>query len=148
MDPVTIGTAVVTILTPYVADAGKELVKTVGEAGVEKTRELLQWLKGRFAGDPVATTDLSRFEKDPAGYAKPLQDTIENTIKEDPAFAAEISTRITELGPTVAIVQRFKDAQDVTGVEGHIGSGRLSVTQEGDIARNVVGVKGGIGRPG
>lgn len=145
MDPVTIGTAVVTILTPYVADAGKELVKTVGEAGVAKTKELMQWLKGKFAGDPVATTDLARFEKDPAGYAKPLQDTIASKIKEDPAFSAEISTRINELGPYVTIVQKFRDAQDMIGVEGRIGSGRVSVTQEGEIARNVTGVKGTIG---
>ncbi len=145
MDPVTIGAAVVTILTPYVADAGKELVKTVGEAGVEKTKELMQWLKGKFAGDPVATTDLTRFEKDPAGYAKPLQDTIESKIKEDPAFSAEISTRINDLGPYITIVQEFKDARNMTGVDGDIGSGRVSVTQKGDTAQNVTGVKGGIG---
>jgi hypothetical protein len=145
MDPVTIGAAVVTILAPYVADAGKEMVKTVGEAGVEKTKELMKWLKGKFAGDPVASTDLSRFEKDPTGYAKPLQDTIETKVKEDPAFSAEITKRMNDLQPYVKIIQEFEEAQGVTGVEGNINSGQLDLTQKGRKGTNIVGVKGSIG---
>ena len=145
MDPLTIGAAVVTILTPYVADAGKELVRTVGETGVQKTKELMQWLKAKFAGDPVAATDLSRFEKDPAGYAKPLQDTIVKKVNDDPAFSAEITKRVGDLGPTIAIIQRFDRSVGAIGVLGDVSSGRVSVEQTGTIAVNPIGIKGKVG---
>lgn len=146
MDPLTIGASVVTILTPYVADAGKQLLATVGEAGVEKTKELMHWLKARFAGDPVATTDLTRFEKDPAGYAKPLQDTIDSKVKEDPAFSTEIAKRVDDLAPAITIIQKFKNAKNMTGLQGDTTAGQVAVTQEGETAENVVGVKGNVGR--
>ncbi len=77
MDPATITAAVITVLAPYVKDAGRELVKTVGEISVEKAKGLLEWLKDRFTGDPAALKDLSRFETDPDKFEAGLQSTIE-----------------------------------------------------------------------
>jgi hypothetical protein len=145
MDPATIGTAVVTILSPYVADAGKELVKAAGEVGLEKARGLMAWLKQQFAGDPVAASDLSRFEQDPKVFAPSLQTTIEKKVTDDPAFSAAITDRVKELGPIVTIIQEFNDARDLTGVEGAVRSGKVSVTQKGTSASNVTGIKGTIG---
>jgi hypothetical protein len=144
MDPLTIGASVVTILTPYVADAGKEFVKTAGEAGLQKTKELMQWLKAKFAGDPVATTDLSRFEKDPEKYASGLQETIETKAKEDPGFSAEINQRVQELGPIITVIQQFDKARNLTGVEAdQVRSGQVNVTQGG---KDADGVKGFVGK--
>ncbi len=145
MDPATIGTAVVTILSPFVADAGKELVKTVGEVGVEKAKGLLAWLKQQFAGDPVAASDLSRFEQDPKVFAPSLQTTIEKKVADDPAFSSAIADRVNELGPIITIIQEFDDARDLTGVEGAVRAGNVSVTQKGTTASNVTGIKGTIG---
>ena len=145
MDPVTIGTAVVTILSPYVADAGKELVRTVGEVGVEKAKGLLTWLKQQFAGDPVAASDLSRFEQDPKVFAPSLQTTIEKKATDDPAFSAAIADRVKELGPIITIIQKFDEARDMTGVDGAVQSGNVSVTQQGTRASNVTGIKGTVG---
>jgi hypothetical protein len=142
MDPVTIGATVVSILTPYVADAGKELVKTAGEAGLEKIKELLHWLKGKFAGDPVAASDLSRFEKDPKTFAPALQATVATKVKDDPAFAAEIGQRVKDLGPIITIIQNFDEARNLVGLEAdRLGSGKVSVTQTGKTAD---GVKGAV----
>jgi hypothetical protein len=145
MDPVTIGTAVVTILSPYVADAGKELVKAAGEVGLEKARGLMTWLKQQFAGDSVAASDLSRFEQNPTVFAPSLQATIEKKVTSDPAFSAAIADRVKELGPIITIIQEFNDARDLTGVEGAVRSGQVSVTQKGTTASNVTGIKGTIG---
>jgi hypothetical protein len=145
MDPVTIGTAVVTILSPYAADAGKELVKAAGEVGLEKARGLMAWLKQQFAGDPVAASDLSRFEQDPKVFAPSLQTTIEKKAADDPAFSAAIADRVKELVPNITIVQEFEIARDMTGVEGAVRSGNVSVTQKGTTATNVTGFKGTIG---
>jgi hypothetical protein len=145
MDPVTIGTAVVTILSPYVADAGKELVKAAGEVGLEKARGLMTWLKQQFATDSVASSDLSRFEQNPKVFAPSLQATIEKKATDDPAFSAAIADRVAELGPIITIIQEFNDARDLTGVEGAVRSGQVSVTQKGSAASNVIGIKGTIG---
>lgn len=146
MDPVSIGAAVVTILTPYVADAGKEFLKAAGETGVQKTKELMQWLKGKFANDPVATSDLTRFEKNPKGNAENLQNTIAKKATEDPAFSSELSKRVEDLRPIVAIAQKFTDADTVTGIAGDVRSGNVSITQEGDKVKNLTGINGNVGR--
>jgi hypothetical protein len=143
MDPVTIGTAVVTILAPYAADAGKELVKTAGEVGLEKAKGLMTWLKQQFAGDPVAGTDLSRFEKDPAKFASGLEETIERKASEDPAFSAELTNRVKAVAPNITVVQRIKEGKNVIAVEvGTVGSGTISATQEMDKGEGVTGFKG------
>lgn len=143
MDPVTIGTAVVTILSPYVADAGKEMVKAAGEIGLEKAKGLMTWLKQKFAGDPVATSDLSRFEQNPTTFAPALQATIEKKVAEDPAFSAEITDRVKELGPIITVIQNFKTAKGVIGVEAEtIKSGNISATQTFESGENIVAVKG------
>jgi len=142
MDPLTIGASVVALLTPYAKDAGKELVKTVGEAAVQKTKDLMQWLKAKFAGDPVASSDLSRFEKDPKTFAPALEATIESKAKEDPAFSAELEQRVNELGPVLRIVQEFEQATDVIGLDADaVKSGQIDVTQKGKTAERTTGVK-------
>lgn len=141
MDPATIGATVVTILAPYVADAGKEIVKAAGEAGLQKAKGLLSWLKERFADDPVAASDLSRFEKNPEAFAPGLEATIAEKAKADPQFSEEIATRVQELAPVLTVIQEFREATDLTGVKGGaVRTGSISVTQKGDVARNVKGV--------
>src|SRR5207249_8022511 len=89
MDPMTVATSVITILAPYVKDAGEDLLKTVGQVGVEKARTLMGWLKERFAGDPAASKDLSRFETDPKAFEPGLKATIAEKLA-DPDFAANL----------------------------------------------------------
>ena len=84
MDPATLATAALTILVPFAKDAGKELVKTVGQIGVDKAKELAAWLKQRFAGDPVAAKDLSRFEAEPDKFEAGLESTIKEKAEQDP----------------------------------------------------------------
>jgi hypothetical protein len=142
MDPTTIAAAAITILSPYVKDAGKELIKTVGEVTLEKAKGLLAWLKERFAGDPVAAKDLSRFEADPDKFEPSLQATIEEKAQADPAFGVELKKRIDEVGPQIAVFQRIKDGKNVTGIETDtFRSGKASVTQEAEKVDNMTGVR-------
>jgi hypothetical protein len=142
MDPATIATAAITILAPYVKEVGSELVKSVGELGVEKAKGLLGWLKDRLAGDPAASKDLSRFEKDPEKFEAGLQSTIEEKTQADPDFAAELKKRIDEIGPQITVFQRIKDGKNVIGVEADaILSGRTLVTQEADKVDSITAVR-------
>jgi hypothetical protein len=142
MDPATIAAAALTILAPYVKDAGRELVKTVGEVALEKAKGLLGWLKERFAGDPVAAKDLSRFEGDPDKFESGLQSTIEEKAQADPAFSAELKRRIDEIGPQIAVFQRIKDSKNVVGVDADtVDSGKVTVTQDAERVDNMTGVR-------
>jgi hypothetical protein len=123
MDPATLATAALTILSPFAKDAGKELVKTVGEIGFERSKGLFSWLKQKFSGDPSASKDFSRFE-------------------EDPEFAAELQKRIDEIGPMITVFQEIKKGKDVIGVEAdEIHSGKVGVTQEADDVEGMTGVR-------
>lgn len=141
MDPATIGASVVALLSPYVADAGKQIVKAVGEEGVNKTKELLQWLRQKFAADPAASEQLKDFEQNPEEIAEELEHTVATKARDDQQFMAEITTRMKELQPVLVIIQKYEDADGLTGLKAKRFSGRTSasVTQEGKKGRNITG---------
>jgi hypothetical protein len=142
MDPVTLATAAVTILAPYAKDAGKELVKTVGEIGFEKAKSLLGWLKQKFAGDPSAIKDLSRFETDPDKFEPGLETTIKEKAEQDPQFAAELKKRVDEIGPMITVFQEIKQGKNVVGVRAdEISSGKINVTQRADQVEGMIGTE-------
>jgi len=143
MDPATIAAAAIAVLAPYVKDAGQELLKTVGEVGVEKTKGLLTWLRQRFAGDPAAASDLARFEKDPVKFEAVLQSTLEERAEADTAFAADLTQRVNDVRSTIRVVQSVKDAEKLTGVEAeNISAGiKIDVKQDATGVKEVTGVK-------
>jgi hypothetical protein len=142
MDPLTLATAALTILTPFAKDAGKELVKTVGEIGVEKAKNLFAWLKQRFASDPSASKDLSRFETDPDKFEAGLETTIKEKVEQDHEFAAELKKRIDEIGPVITLFQDVKKGKNVTGLDAEeIRSGKIGITQKADDVEDLTGVR-------
>jgi hypothetical protein len=142
MDPVTLATAALTILTPFAKDAGKELVKTVGEIGVEKAKGLFHWLKQKFAGDPSASKDLSRFETDPDKFENGLEAAIKERVEQDPGFAAELKKRIDEIGPAITVFQEIKKGKKIVGVDAdEIRSGKVGVTQKADDVEDMIGLR-------
>lgn len=44
---------------------------------------------------------LERFEEDPAGYGKAVELALEKTMEEDPELLEEVSSAVSELGPTL-----------------------------------------------
>jgi hypothetical protein len=142
MDPITITTAALAILAPFAKDAGKELVKTVGEIGFEKAKSLFTWLKQKFAGDPAAAKDLSRFEQDPDKFEPALEATIKEKVEQDPEFAAELKKRIDEIGTLITVFQELKKGKGVIGVEAdEIRSGKVDVTQKADDVDGMTAVR-------
>jgi hypothetical protein len=140
MDPVTIATAAIAILTPYVKDAGQELVKTVGEIAVQKTKRLLGWLKEQFTGDPVASKDLERFKKDPAAFEPGLKAAITEKAQADPVFAGELKKQVDEIGPLLNIRVTIDDGEDVLGLKaGKVHGGKINVDIDMHKGKNVKG---------
>jgi hypothetical protein len=145
MDPATIAGSVITILGPYVSQVGEALAKTVGEVAVDKASKLLVWLKQKFDGDPAATKDLTRFEKDPKSYEVALKSTIQEKAEADPGFAHEAEKRIAEIGPTITVFQEILEGRLIVGVKGDVKAGRVSVNQKVQKGDEITAVEGKIG---
>ena len=142
MDPLTLATAALTILSPYAKDTGKELVKTIGEIGFEKAKGLFTWLKQKFSGDPSASKDFSRFEADPDTFEPSLKATIKEKVEQDPDFAVELQKRIDEMGPMITVFQEIKKGKNVIGVDAdEIHSGKVGVTQKADDVEGMTAVR-------
>jgi hypothetical protein len=142
MEPVTLAMTALAILTPLAKDAGKELVKTVGEIGFEKAKDLLSWLKHRFSDDPAASKDLSRFEADPDRFEPGLEATIKEKAEQDPQFATELKKRIDEVGPMITVFQQIKSGRNITGLDAEeIHSGKVGVSQIADEVDGITGVR-------
>lgn len=141
MDPATIAASAMTVLTPYIKDAGTEALKTVGEMALGKAKDLLSWLKDRFSGDPVATKDLSRYESNPEKFESVLQSTLEEKIQGDAAFAGELQKRVNEFGSDLKVFQRIKDGKNIIGIDADSAPEKADVHQEADKVENMTGIR-------
>jgi hypothetical protein len=142
MDPATIATAALTILGPFIKDAGEDLVKTVGQVALGKAKELFQWLKDRFSSDAVAAKDLSRFQSDPDTFEAGLHSTIQEKAEQDPEFAAELTRRLDDLGPIITVFQDIKKGKNVVGVSAdRIHGGKIVVTQKAEEVDGMIGTQ-------
>lgn len=94
----TIGASVIAILTPYLAEAGKEFAKKAGEDLGGKAAELFQALKGKFAGDSDAEQTLALLETKPESTARQsaLQEVLAEKMQVDPDFAATMERLVQE----------------------------------------------------
>jgi hypothetical protein len=142
MDPATIAIATISVLSPYLKQAGLEIAKAVGDVGVEKAKALHAWLKERFAGDPAAAKDLSRFEQDPEKFEDGLQATLQEKAEAEPDFAAALQKRIDDIGPQLTIFARLKNSKNVVQLDAdEIHSGKVSVTADADNVDGLTQVK-------
>jgi hypothetical protein len=140
MDPATLATATLAILTPFARDAAKDLAKTVGEIGYEKAKDLFAYLKEKLTNDPVAATDMSRFESNPVDFEPGLKATITKKAQDNPEFAAELERRIDEVGPAITVFQDIKNGKKLVGLEAdEMRSGRLVVSQKAEKVDDVIG---------
>ncbi|MFN8596419.1 MAG: hypothetical protein U0559_09585 [Anaerolineae bacterium] len=88
MDPLT--TAVTTLLGKYAIDKGATLIKEAGQAAANVAAKLFEKVLTRLKADPAEAKNADRFEQNPTGYAAPIADAVDEKLKSDPNFAAEI----------------------------------------------------------
>ena len=142
MDPVTIATGVLTVLTPYLVKGAKEFVSVAGDVACEKASGMLQKLKQRWAGDKEASTSLEQFEQKPERYKPVIEDILKEKLTNDESLSRELSTMLQDMGPTLEIIQKMDEGRNVTGVEAkELNKGRVGVTQEIKKADGVTGAK-------
>jgi hypothetical protein len=142
MDPATIATGVLTILTPYLLKGAKEFTNVVGEAAYQKATSLFQDLKRRWTGDKEAATTLELFEQKPSRHAEAVKEILVEKLNADSEMAHDYSKRLEDLGPILDIVQKMTVGKNVVGLEAReLRKGQVSVTQEIENADGVTGIK-------
>jgi hypothetical protein len=130
----------IAILAPYAKKAGDELVKTVGQIGYDKAKSLFAWLQQRFASDPAASKDLSRFQTNPEAFEPGLKATIAEKLQ-DPGFAEGLEKHIAEFGPLITVFQQIKEGKGVTAVKAAQIIAGVSATQVIEKGENITGVE-------
>src|SRR4028118_643791 len=119
MEPITASLAanVVAVLAPCVAVGAQEFVRNAGKDAYEKAKTMLAALRAKWAGDEEATDALTRFEEKPERYAPVLEDVLKEKLAEDKELAMVLSTLLSEMGPSLEVVQRMEEGQRVTGLQ-------------------------------
>jgi SOS response regulatory protein OraA/RecX len=144
MDPIitSVVTGVMTVLLPYVTKGAEEFAKAAGKDGYEKAKNLLGALKKRWSKDKEATDQLANFEKKPERYQPVLEDILAEKLSQDKEFADELAQILKEMGPTLEVIQKMKEAENVVGLEAkEMVGGKAKVDQEIEKAKNVTGSK-------
>jgi hypothetical protein len=149
VDPVTVSLAanVVAVLAPYAAVGAQEFARNIGKEAYEKAKGMLATLRAKWAGDEEATEALTRFEEKPERYAPVLEDVLKEKLAEDKELEAVLSTLLSEMGPSLEVVQRMEEGRRVMGLEAEeMAEGRARVRQDIGTGEDVTGAR--IGRIG
>jgi hypothetical protein len=137
----------VALLTPFVASTAEDFVRTVGQAGYDRSKLMLDRLRERWAGDAGKSVILESFEKQPEPFAPAMTAILEQSLGEDEELRDEVARTVEEVGPLLKIVQRMTEGNDVTGLDSdEVARGRVSITQEIEKGTGVTGAR--IGRIG
>ena len=144
MEPITVSLAanVVAVLAPYAAVGAQEFARNVGKEAYEKAKGMLATLRAKWAGDEEATDALTRFEEKPERYAPVLEDVLKEKLAEDKELAMVLSTLLSEMGPSLEVVQRMEEGRRVTGLQAEeMVGGRATVNQDIGMGEDVTGAR-------
>ena len=143
MDSITLlSTSVMGVLMFLAKKGAGEFAGEAGKATFDKARNLLATLKARWTGDKEATANLSRFEENPERYRPLLEDILKEKLYKDRDLADELTQILREMGPTLEVIQKMKEAKQVTGLQvKEMTGGRAKVKQEIEKGEDVTGVK-------
>jgi hypothetical protein len=96
MDPVTIASAAVAALSPYLAKAGEKIADAAGEAAWKTVGNLYDSLKHKVAGKPAAQGALEDLVKDPtdADTQAALRKELKKLLAEDGDMLRELSAML------------------------------------------------------
>ncbi len=142
MDPVSIATAVMAVLGPYLTKAGEAVAEELGKQGLVKGEALLKALWSRFTGKPKTEEVLAAYTADPVKGRDALLGTLVAELVQDPGFAERLDGVLHSDQPDVYIKQFAGGAADITGAKiRELRSGHLKVVQEVDDGGKAVGIE-------
>jgi len=142
MDPITLVTSAVTLLSPYFAKGAEEFAKELGKDAAHKAKDLYTYLKNKFSADSEESQLLSLFEKKPEKYEDALTDVLQERARTDSEFAGELEKHVNSAGPYIKVVQSLRDSKKVVGAEvKRASAGTFDIHQDADKVAEITGFK-------
>ena len=146
MDAVTIVTAALTALTPYLAKGAEKFIQEMGSDAYEKTKNLFSTLKAKWAGEEKTAVALQNYEQAPQLYEPVIENLLKEKIENDPDLKTELTNQLQEMAPLMAphikVFQKVQNGENITGVEAEeIRRARIEVEQDLTNVKNATGVK-------
>jgi hypothetical protein len=94
----TIAAGAISVLTPYLAEAGKEFAKKAGEKLADKAGEIYQLIKDKFKGDDEAQQTLALVEAKPDSKPRlaTLEEVLLDRMRGDGEFLHKLHQLVTE----------------------------------------------------
>src|SRR4051794_3214467 len=123
MDPVSLATAAVAVLSPYLVKGGKETAKTAA-------KDLFTWLKGKLTGR--AAEALSDLEKAPAAEDNQadLRKQLVKVLEADPQLREELRRLLPE-APAAGVTTQTIDQSNSLNAKVAQVEGNQNVTKIG-----------------
>jgi hypothetical protein len=116
LDSASLAAAAVTMLSPYLLEAGKGAAGKVGEDTYEGGKKLVSWLRGKLSSED--TKALERVAADPANADKQaaLRVSLSETLAANPALQ-------NELAALLQAMPKFAASQNINQVgDGNVGA--------------------------
>jgi len=118
VNPATLASLALTILSPYIAEVGKEFATKVGDTEFEQAKLLNTAIHALFAkaapkDEGRARDALETFKKDP-DKAATVQTKLVCILQDNPDFARELSQIVQSVPTQILTVRRHSCATDTT----------------------------------
>ena len=143
MDPLSIATAVLAVITPYLTKAGDGVLEELGKQGLVKAQAEFKALTARWQDKPKAQQRLKAYADDPALAREGLLAALRTEIDDDDDFAAALKALLEDrLKPEAFIRQQVGAHGEALGADilnFHIGN--LRVEQIGEDSAKLTGLK-------
>ncbi|MER5176527.1 MAG: hypothetical protein ABJB76_12080 [Candidatus Nitrosocosmicus sp.] len=130
----------VNLLTSLIIKGGGVFAERYGqkiaESLSEKTDKLFSLVKKKLDGDEDDKKDFENFQQKPERYSRQLVQILEEKIKNEKAFASDISSILQEIqNLNVNINIENSEAENITGIESNREKGNFSTTIKGSTAK-------------
>ena len=101
LDPITTG--IIVVLGKYALDKGVELGKEVGPKALATAKEMFTATLERLRRNPKSAVIVDEYEADPETYEKPLQKKLDEAVKAEEAFKAQLEQLLKQYDEAAAI---------------------------------------------
>lgn len=131
MDPISLASAAMAVLSPYLIKAGEHAAEAIGEKAVDKAGAILTGVWARWRGKPDAEKHLLAYVKDPSTGRDAMTAALAVEVAGDPEFARLLGDLLDEKErPEIFIEQLAEKNGNLIGAQiRELYRGRLTITQ-------------------
>lgn len=146
-DIISLASNVIAILLPYIKNGTDEFARQTGITAANAAKNILDTLKTKWKGDKEAADSLTHFEEKPDRYQTVIEDILNEKLAEDESLAAELTRILESVGPTLNVLIKIKEGEDIIGLEAdEVTGGTITTDLDIEKGKKITGAK--VGRLG